>query len=336
MDTQKSLIPFALIKSLAKIENIFEMRLFGWVLAKAQASLKLANPNLADVNLQYALNLVRVTIPARYLLADGDRNYKNIMKAFTLANKTIAYEKEGSVYHLNIIAMPSLLKGADGRLSVSFVIHNEIWHAILNNFRQGYRLFDLATFLRLKSNYSVILYLLISNQKTCCTFSLDHLRKMLGADTKAYDRTSNFIARVIEPARKELNEAAPWTYDYDVERGGRGGGYNAIVLRPRANCPAEPSELAEAIARDRMRADERVKVSEAIALERLRLDERVSDYLSTKFAMEPREIERLEARVLALGDWSQQIDRLAYIFDASRRHNARNPRAYLYASLRGG
>ena len=317
MDTQKSLIPFALIKSLAKIENIFEMRLFGWVLAKAQASLKLANPNLADINLQYALNLVRVTIPARYLLADGDRNYKNIAKSFTLANKTIAYEKEGSIYHLNIIAMPSFLKGADGRLSVSFVIHNEIWHAILNNFRQGYRLFDLATFLRLKSNYSVILYLLISNQKTSCTFSLDHLRKMLGADSRAYERTSNLIARVIEPARKELNEAAPWTFDYELERGGRGGGYNAIELRPRANRPSEPSELSEAIAR-----------------ERLRLDERVSQYLATKFAMEPREIERLEARVLALGDWSQQIDRLAYIFDASRRHNARNPRAYLYASLR--
>lgn len=317
MDAQKSLIPFALIKSLAKIENIFEMRLFGWVLAKAQASLKLANPNLADINLQYALNLVRVTIPARYLLADGDRNYKNITKSFTLASKTIAYEKEGSIYHLNIIAMPSLLKAQDGRLSVSFVIHNEIWHAILNNFRQGYRLFDLATFLRLKSNYSAILYLLISNQKTCCTFSLDHLRKMLGADSRAYERTSNLIARVIEPARKELSDTAPWTFDYELERGGRGGGYNAIELRPRANRPAEPSELSEAIAR-----------------ERLRLDQRVSDYLHTKFAMEPREIERLEARVLALGDWSQQIDRLAYIFDASRRHNARNPRAYLYASLR--
>lgn len=319
MDTQKSLIPYALIKSLAKIENIFEMRLFGWVLAKAQACLKLANPNLSDINLQYALNLVRVTLPARYLLADGDRNYKNIAKAFTLATKTIEYEKEGSVYHLNIIAMPTILKGADGRLSVSFVLHNEIWHAILNNFRQGYRLFDLATFLRLKSNYSVILYLLISNQRTCCTFSLDHLRKILGADSRAYNRTSNLIARVIEPARKELNDAAPWTFDFELERGGRGGGYNAIELRPRSNHPSEPSELSEAIAR-----------------QRLRLDERVTDYLQAKFALEPREIERLEARVLALGDWGQQIDRLAYIFDASRRHNAKNPRAYLFASLRGG
>lgn len=317
MDAQKSIIPYALIKSLAKIDNVFEMRLFGWVLAKAQASLKLANPNLRDINLQYALNLVRVTIPARYLLADGDRNYKNITKAFTLANKTIDYEKDGSVYHLNIIAMPSLLKGADGRLSVSFVIHNEIWHAILNNFRQGYRLFDLATFLRLKSNYSVILYLLISNQKTCCTFSLEHLREMLGADTRAYERTSNFIARVIEPSRKELNEAAPWTFDYELQRGGRGGGYNAIELRPRANLPSEPSELSEAIAR-----------------ERLRLDGRVCQYLATKFAMQPREMERIEGRIADIGDWEAQIQRLAYIYDASRRHGVRNPRAYLMASLR--
>lgn len=319
MDAQKSLIPFALIKSLAKIDNIFEMRLFGWILAKAQSSLKLANPNLADINMQFALNLVRMTIPARYLLADGDRNYRNIAKAFTLANKTIAYEKDGSVYHLNIIAMPSLLKGADGRLSVSFVIHNELWHAILNNFRQGYRLFDLATFLRLKSNYAVILYLLISNQKTCCTWSLDGFRKLIGADSRAYERTNNLVARVIEPARKELAQGAPWTFDYELIRGGRGGGFVAIELKPMAAQPHQASELDEAIAR-----------------ERVRLDERVSDYLATKFAMGAREIERLEARVLELGDWSQQIDRLAYIYDASRRHGVRNPRAYLMASLRGG
>lgn len=316
METQKSIIPYALIKSLAKIDNIFEMRLFGWVLAKAQSVLKLANPNLGDINLQFAMNLVRVYIPARYLLADGDRNYKNIARAFTLANKTIEYEKKGSVYHLNIIAMPEIIKNDTGRLTVTFIIHNEIWHAILNNFKQGYRLFDLATFLRLKSNYSIILYLLCSNQKQCITYSLGHLRSIIGADSRAYDRTANLIARVIEPAKKELDECAPWTFDYELQRGGKGGGYNAIELRPRMARQSEPSELSEAIAR-----------------ERLRLDDRVRDYLATKYAMEPREMERLETRLLALGDWERQIERLAYIWDASRRNQARNPRAYLYASL---
>lgn len=318
MDAQRSLIPFALIKSLARIDNIFEMRLFGWILAKAQSCLKLANPNLADINLQFALNLVRMTIPARYLLADGDRNYKNIAKAFTLANKTIDYERGNSIYKLNIIAMPELVK-TDNRLQVTFVIHNELWHAILNNFRQGYRLFDLATFLRLKTNYAVILYLLISNQKTCCTWSLDNFRKLIGADSRAYERTNNLVARVIEPARKELAQGAPWTFDYELIRGGRGGGFVAIELKPMAAQPHQASELDEAIAR-----------------ERVRLDERVSDYLATKFAMQPREMERIEGRMAAVGDWEAQIQRLAYIYDSSRRHGVRNPRAYLMASLRGG
>lgn len=316
MDAQKSLIPFALIKSLAKIENIFEMRLFGWILAKAQSCLKLANPNLADINLQFALNLVRMTIPARYLLADGDRNYKNVAKAFTLANKTIDYQRGSSIYKLNIIAMPELVK-TDNRLQVTFVIHNELWHAILNNFRQGYRLFDLATFLRLKTNYAVILYLLVSNQKTCWKWSLDNFRKLIGADSRAYERTNNLVARVIEPARKELAQGAPWTFDYELIRGGRGGGFVAIELKPMAARPHQASELDEAIAR-----------------ERVRLDERVSDYLATKFAMQPREMERIEGRMAAIGDWEAQIQRLAYIYDASRRHGVRNPRAYLMASLR--
>lgn len=316
MDAQKSLIPFALIKSLAKIDNIFEMRLFGWILAKAQSCLKLANPNLADINLQFALNLLRMTIPARYLLADGDRNYKNVAKAFTLANKTIDYERGNSIYKLNIIAMPELVK-TDNRLQVTFVIHNELWHAILNNFRQGYRLFDLATFLRLKTNYSIIIYLLISNQRTCCTWSLDNFRKLIGADSRAYERTNNLVARVIEPARKELTQGAPWTFDYELIRGGRGGGFVAIELKPMAAQPQQASELDEAIAR-----------------ERVRLDERVSDYLATKFAMQPREMERIEGRIADIGDWEAQIQRLAYIYDASRRHGVRNPRAYLMASLR--
>lgn len=318
MEAQKSLIPFALIKSLAKIDNIFEMRLFGWILAKAQSCLKLANPNLADINLQFALNLVRMTIPARYLLGDGDRNYKNVARAFTLANKTIDYERGNSIYKLNIIAMPELVK-TDNRLQVTFVIHNELWHAILNNFRQGYRLFDLATFLRLKTNYSVILYLLVSNQKTCCTWKLGSFRKLIGADSRAYERTNNLVARVIEPARKELAQGAPWTFDYELIRGGRGGGFVAIELKPMAAQPHQASELDEAIAR-----------------ERVRLDERVSDYLATKFAMQPREMERIEGRMAAIGDWEAQIQRLAYIYDSSRRHGVRNPRAYLYASLRSG
>lgn len=319
METKQAIIPYALIGALAQIENIFEMRLFGFVLAKAQASLKLANPNLNDINLQFALNLVQVIIPARYLLSDGDRNYTNIRKALTLANKTIEYQRGETTYHLNIIAMPEIIREC-GRLSLRFVIHNELWHALLNNFLQGYRLIHLPTFIRLRSTKAVLLYLLVSNQRNAITYSLDHLRDILGANSKAYDRTANFVARVLEPSRRELDKCAPYSFDYELKRGGRGGGYNAIELQPRRAAEPQSSDLSDEV--------ERLRV---------RLDARVVEYLQSKFGMTAREVERLEDGIMALADsWGGQVERLANIFEASRRAQARNPRAYLTASLRGG
>ena len=64
-----SIIPYSIIGSLSKIENVYELRLFGWILAKAQSVLKLYNKNLADINLQYALDMCEITfLPALKLL----------------------------------------------------------------------------------------------------------------------------------------------------------------------------------------------------------------------------------------------------------------------------
>ena len=319
MVERNSIVPYAIIASLAKIDNIFEMRLFGWIIAKAQSALKLARPELGEINMQFALNLVRVTLPARFLLQPGDRNYKNIEKAFGLARKTVDYEKNGTVYHLNIIAFPELRKRANA-LEVSFVIHNELWYALLDNFQKGYRLVNLPAFLSLKSTYSATIYLLISQQSTPLTMSLKTLRGYVGANSKAYDRASNLIARIIEPSKREICEHCPTAFEYELTRGGKGNGYNQITFRPRPNIQTD-------------RASE--KVGEMVEKLRSRLDERVSDYLASKFEMDAREIQRAEPYVLQLGEFERQMDRLAYIAECAIRARARSRKAYLFTALKG-
>lgn len=314
-----ALVPYALVHSLSKIDNIFEMRLFGWVLAKAQSVLKLYSRDLAEINMQHAMNMLRVTFPARYLLPPGDRNYKNIEKAFELANKTIDYEKDGARYRLNIIAFPQI-KHNGRAMEISFVIHNELWHAILNNFQNGYRLVNLPTFMSLKSTYAAILYIIISQQPRLPDMRIDTLRRIVGASSRAYDRANNFIARVLEPARAELTKFAPYTFDYELTRGGKGNGYQTIRLRPRANYGWQPAR--EGLSRELERM-------------RLRLDERVTDYLSSKFEMTAREIERAEPFILQLGDFERQMDKLAYVSECAIRARAENRKAYLFAALRG-
>lgn len=317
--TKNAIIPYAIISSLSQLDNIYETRLFGWVLAKAQSVLKLYNRDLGDINLQHAMNMVRCTMPARYILQKGDTNYKNITKAFTLAKKTIDYEREDRMYHLNIIAFPELIKKGS-QSYVTFVIHNEIWHALLN-FSQGYRLVSLPTYMQLQSTYSVIMYILISQQREPFTYHINTLKKILGADTqKAYTRGNNFFTKVIDAAKRELDEKSPYTFEYTASREGRGGAYTNVTLLPRSN-KAHTSSAKD----PRTTHIQRLRV---------RLSENVCDYLQYSFGMAPAEQESIEALVIAIGTEEQQIQWLSTIKERAAVKRVANPAGYLVQSLR--
>lgn len=316
----QTIIPYSIISSIAQMETQVEIRLFGWALAKAQAVQKLYQRDLGEINLAFALDMVRVTIPAAMLLPTGDTNYSQIPKAFRLARKTIHYERDGITAELNIIANPKFVR-AKGRKYVTFIIDNELWRAMLD-FTRGYRVVSLETYMQLRSSYSIIMYMLVSQQRDPIEYKIETLRTLLGAMSKSYDRTSNFIARVIEPAKDELNETAPYTFTYTLERSGRGGGYKLIRITPHLNerfqgWPEEEKERIRCIQR-----------------QRIRLDERVTDYIEYNFGGAPSEIERLEPLLLAMGKADEQLGRLYRIKEASARRRVRNPMAYLTASLK--
>lgn len=312
-----STVPYLIVQSMCKIDNIFEMRLLAWVLAKAQAVIKLYNKDLSEINLAHALNLVRVTLPARYLLADGDNNYRNIKKAFALAEKTIPFQQGKTIYHLNIIAMPELKK--DGHnTTITFVIHNLFWHAALE-FTKGYRLVNLPTMLRLKSTYSVILYMLISEHKQPLTYALPTLRELLRANSQSYDRSFNFAHKVLDAAKKELDAVAPWSFTYQLAAQGRGRAITHVSITPHRNdgftMPA-PTEREQ-----------------DLFCQRLRIDDRVTAYMREAFDMTAKDIEKCEGYICQLGTWQQQIDHLTRIRQYVNTRNVRNVAAYVTASV---
>lgn len=316
----QTIIPYSIITSISQCETQVETRLFGWVLAKAQAVQKLYQRDLGEINLAFALDMVRVTIPAAMLLNPGDNNYSQIPKAFRLARKTIHYERDGLTAELNIIANPRFVRER-GRKYVTFIIDNELWLAMLD-FTKGYRVISLDTYMRLRSSYSIILYLLISQQHDRLEYKLETLRAILGATSKAYDRTSNFIARVIEPVKEELTELAPFTFTYELERGGRGGGYKIIRITPHQNRNFTGWTDAE---KERLRC---------IQKQRIRLDDRVTEYIEYNFGGSPVEIERLEPFLLAMGNPDAQLGALYRIKEATARRRVRNRMAYLTTSLK--
>lgn len=316
---RQAIIPYQIVKTLSRLSNIYETRLFGWVLAKAQSVLKLYNKDLSQINVQHAMDLTRVTIPARLLLGDGDKNYKEVTKAFELATKKIEYERENRLYHLNIIAFPELIK--DGRASlITFVIHSQLWHALLD-FSKGYRTFSVSTFMKLKSTYSVILYLIITNQKQPKTYTIRTLRELTGTDgQKGYDKTGNFVTRIVEVARRELTEKAPWTFEYSLTQRGKCHKIEEIVIAPRQNQGYTQSGVNE--------------TSNTAALLRIGLDDEVRNYLTEKYQMTPKEVERVEPLLMRTGDKEKQLERLNRITLYMMGRRIRNKAGYVYTSLK--
>lgn len=312
-----TLIPYNIVQCLSSLENIYETRLFGWTLAKAQSVLKLYNKDLSSINIEHALGLTRVTIPARLLLNEGDKNYTVLTRAFSLASKKIVYEKDNTIYHLNIIAFPELRK--DGRRSmITYVIHNELWHALLD-FSRGYRLFSLETYMTLNTKYAIIMYLLISQQSGPRNYQVETLRQLLGCTSKAYDKGSNLFARVIDPSRQELMRKAPWYFEYSATKEGKSHRITEIIITPVLN---------KAVVIDR-NSDTAKKGDEL----RLRLEQPVVDYLADHFGMSAREAETVETLLLRAGDTPRQLAKLEEIHFRTMTARVKNPAGYLVRSL---
>lgn len=314
-----SIIPYQIIATITQFDNIYETRLFGWCLAKAQSVLKLYNKDLKDINLQHALDVTRITLPARLLLNPGDKNYKNITAAFTLREKTIHYTRDGHEYWLNIIAFPEVVR-AEGRLSVTFLLHKEVWNALLD-FSHGHRLFNLPTYIQLTSKYSVIMYLLSSQQDAQPkSYGITKLRTILGcADLKGYDRGNNFVQKVLAPARAELIAKAPYFFDYSLTKTGSAGRITEVILIPRPNTQYRPADSTT-----------RSKCSEM----RMRLDPEVREYCKRTFNIENKPLEKIEHLIIAMGDKDTQMSKLATIKEAIAIRRIKNPAGYFVRSIK--
>lgn len=308
-----SIIPYTIIHALSSFENIYEARLFGWCIAKAQAAAKRYDKNLGAINVQFGLQAARVTFPARYLLAEGEKNYTPIRKAFSLARKTIT-TKTGE---LNIIAFPELLKRG-GELYVTFLLHQSIWYALLD-FTQGYRLADIEVYMRFRCQYSAIFYLLISQQQDTYTLSIDYLRQLTGTtQLKAYNRGNNFMRKVVQAAKDELDQIAPWTFDYATQRDGKAIG--RCIITPHANTHYQAQDTTP---RERL-----------LEMQRVALDERVRDYLQDSWHMTTEEMEVAERYIRHDIPPMQLIERLAQVKETALRTQPANPKGYLINTLK--
>lgn len=182
--------------------------------------------------------LVSITLPIGSILAnENDKNYKKAKDALiSLSQKYIIYEDSEVWEKINIVVLPRIEKR---KSTFTFTIAPRIWDCILN-FSKGYRKFELKTAMQFESVYTMRFYELVSGQKTPITYNIDSLKDIFQINGK-YKKINDFIKRVIEPAKAELDKCSPYSFEYSMNKVGRS--FTSVTLYPKYQPKFRDSEL---------------------------------------------------------------------------------------------
>jgi len=189
----------------------------------------------------------QIILPVSAILAEGDKsNYQEARKQIKkLASIPLEYEKSNGIW-----TFTHFLSRVDFNRSTAeatIQVQPEVWE-LLMDFSKGFRRFELAKAMQLKSVYSLRLYELISGQEQPLRYTIENLKKMFGLEKK-YPRPVDFVKRVICPAKEELDKVAPYSFDFKpiLERKtGRGKpGIVGITFFPLYQPKNRDKELAE-------------------------------------------------------------------------------------------
>jgi hypothetical protein len=197
--------------------SIYEKRIVYRLIDMAQAEIEgmLIKDNLRKVHKQQGNREVTMPI-ASILKNEKDENYTIAKKAFrTLACKGLEYEDPDIWVFINIIAAPKFDKKAG---TATFIVFDEIWQCLLN-FSKGYRKYELNTIMAFKSVYTMRMYELMSGQKTPLTFTNEAFESLCDRFKlpKTMRRPQIFEEKVLNMAKRELDEFAPYSFTYKRE-----------------------------------------------------------------------------------------------------------------------
>ena len=253
-------------------------------------------------------------LPTEYFFEEG-ANRQRIKQAIkSLNEKSFEYEDEDGWGICRLIEMPFL----DKRGKVEFYLGKQLVDVFLN-FNKGFSKYQLDISLSFKSVYSMRLYELISNQTRKLTFRISRLKEMWDITDKAYERNYNFIQRIIEVAKKELDEKSNWSFTYQPIKKGRS--FELIEFTPIHFPERETAEVTRA------EAMRQVNLSFFVSKE-------VKNYLIQTCAFSPREIKNNADTIKTYCDkfGTEARERITELWGRAR--GARNPKGYLIGTLK--
>lgn len=259
-----------------------------------------------------------ITMPVSDILKDEqDKNYAIAKAAFkSLSEKHIEYEDEEIWSYTPIITAPEIKKNSG---FVKFYVFDNIWRCLLD-FTKGFRKYELITAMKFKSVYAMRFYELMSGQTKPLFVALegpDGLRERFHLQGK-YEKVNDFRRKVIDVAKKELDESSPYSFVAKEEKAGKkiiGWTLFPVFYEDRED-PAlqEQARMAKITAR-------------------LQIDNNIYDYLRYSYNFDSPEINRNKKTLIEgqnrIPDF---IGFLAELKNGARM--AKNPKGYVIGAIK--
>lgn len=245
-----------------------------------------------------------------------DTNYTRTKQALkSLRNITFECTSEKNEWaEVGLIEMPKITRKGQ----IEFYLSEELVNVFLD-FTKGYSKYVLGISLGFSSVYSMRLYELLSGQKKPIKYNIDKLKDIWGL-SKSYKRNFNFLQRIVEPAKRELDEKANWTFTYSLQK--KGNKFETIIFYPIHNAEKETKELWEA---------------ESLRQIDLRyiLDGKVREYLIHTCGFTPTELnhhkDTLDKFVKKYRSNAEQAIREIW---GRARTNGKDPKSYFFGALK--
>ena len=257
-----------------------------------------------------------VTLPISSLLSgEDDKNHLRVKEALRrLQKKTFEYEDDRVWECISIIALPKIKKWGS---SVTFIIDPKIWDACLD-FSKGYRKYELKAAMSFKSEYSMRFYEMMSGQKKSIQYSIEKLKDMFGISDRYRDKPTNFIKKVIDPAKKELDKKSPYSFEYKVNKTGRK--FTSITFYPVSQPKHRDPDLE--------RKELQIQISPSWYLSRETLD-----YLKHGFGFDTKEIKQ---NIDLLKKAQSEMENFVFFMSQvkPRANRANNPKGYLINAIK--
>lgn len=199
--------------------NAYEKRILYNLVRLAQSQIEgvRLSENLYRIDHAYS-DLVKVELPVSdFLTGEGDKHHARVKQALlSLHGKTFGYRDENVWECFSIISNPKIELRSS---KVSFYVNTRVWDVLLD-FSRGFSRYDLEVAFSLESPYAMRFYELLCCQESPITYSIESLRRIFRLEDK-YATTKDFIRRVVESARRELDSKSPVTFTYRPVKEGR-------------------------------------------------------------------------------------------------------------------